>query len=79
MDGHLLVKRHTTINQITVSVIGGGVVTRCDRGRMCGGDYFTSFGAVNEGGKIKQTSVRGLSRWPPDEDFTQQPTKNTQA
>ena len=51
MDGHLLVKRHTTINQITVSVIGGGVVTRYDHGGMCGGDYFMLFGAVNEGGK----------------------------
>ena len=79
MNGHRLIKRHTTTNQITVSVIGEGFVTRFDRGSMCGGGYFTSFGAVNEGGKIKQTSVRGLSRWPPDEDFTQQPTKNTQA
>ena len=52
---------------------------RCDHGGICGGDYFTSFGAVNEGKKNKQKSVRGLSRWPPDKDFTQQPTKNTKA
>jgi hypothetical protein len=37
VDGHLLIKRHTTTNQITVSVIGGGFVTRCDRGSMCVG------------------------------------------
>jgi hypothetical protein len=51
MDGHLLVKRNETTSQITVSVIGGGFVMRCDRGGMCGGGYFTSFGAMNEGTK----------------------------
>ena len=40
VDGRLLIKRHMTTNQITVSVIGGGFVTRIDRGRSCGGGLF---------------------------------------
>jgi hypothetical protein len=36
MEGHLTMKRHTTTNQSTVSVMGGGVITRCDHGRTYG-------------------------------------------
>ena len=33
VHGHQKAKRHTTTNQQTVSVMGGGVIIRCDRGR----------------------------------------------
>ena len=79
MDGHQLMKKHTTTNQNTVSVIGGGFVMRIDRGQTCGGGYFMSYGAVNVGTKnLIKKSVCGL-RWLPDEDFTRHPTKKTQA
>ena len=54
MEGHLTMKKHTTTNQNTVSVMGGGCVMRFDLGGMCGWDDFTSFGAVNEATKIKK-------------------------
>ena len=44
-------KKHTTTNHSTVSVMGGGCVTRFDLGGTCGGDDFTSFGAANRGNK----------------------------
>ena len=79
MEGHLTIKKHTTTNHSTVSVMGGGCVTRFDLGGTCGGDDFTSFGAANEATKNKENkSDRGLRRQP-DDDFTQQPTKNMQA
>ena len=41
VDGHQLMKKHTTTNQSKVWVmIGGGFVTRIDRGRSCGGGLF---------------------------------------
>ena len=58
--------------------MGGGCVTRFDLGGTCGGDDFTSFGAANEATKNKENkSDRGLWRQP-DDNFTQQPTKNIQ-
>jgi hypothetical protein len=61
-----------------MSVMGGGCKVRFDLDRMCGGDDFTSFGAANESTKNEENkSDRGL-RWQPDDDFTQQPTKNMQ-
>ena len=51
VEVHLTMKKHTTTNQSTVSVMGGGCVTRFDLGRTCGGDDFTSFGAANESTK----------------------------
>ena len=79
MEGHLTMKKHTTTNHCTVLVMGGGCVTRFDLGGMCGGDNFTSFGATNEATKNEENkSDRGLWRQP-DDDFTQQPTKNMQA
>ena len=32
VHGHQKTKRHTTTNRKTVSAMGGGVITRCDRG-----------------------------------------------
>ncbi len=59
--------------------MGGGCVTRFDLGGTCGGDNFTSFGATNEATKNEENkSDRGLRRQP-DDNFTQQPTKNMQA
>ena len=53
-------------------------MTRFDLGGTCGGDDFTSFGTANEATKNKENkSDRGLRRQP-DDDFTQQPTKNIQ-
>jgi hypothetical protein len=78
VDGHQLMKKHTTTNQNTVSVIGGCFVTRIDRGQTLGGIFHVVWGCEcgNKKNLIKK-SVRGL-RWPPDEDFTRQPTKKTQ-
>ncbi len=71
-------KKHTTTNQSTVPVMGGSCVARFDLGRTCGGDNFTSFGAANEATTNEENkSDRGLRRQP-DNDFTQQPTKNIQ-
>ena len=71
-------KKYTTTNQSTVSVMGGGCVTRFDLSGTCGGGNFTSFGAANEVTKNEENkSDRGL-RMPPDDVFTQQPTKNMQ-
>ena len=36
VHGHQKTKRHTTTNQKTLSAMGGGVITRCDRGRTFG-------------------------------------------
>ena len=69
VDGHLLMERHTTTNQRKVSVIGvffgsGGAISR-------------RFGRQMRRQKNKiNKSVRGLSE-PLDDDFTQQPIKNT--
>ncbi len=60
-----MMKKHTTTNHSTVSVMGGGCVTRFDLGGICGGDDFTSFGATNEATKTKkinQIAVLGGSR-----------------
>ncbi len=51
VDGHQTMKRHMTTNQKTVSVMGGGVMTRCDHGGTYGGEDFMSFGAVNNATK----------------------------
>ncbi len=54
-------------------------MTRFGLGGTCGGDNFTSFGAANKATKkYENKSDRGLRRQP-DDDFTQQPTKNLQA
>ena len=58
--------------------MGRGCVTIFDLGGTCGGGDFTSFGAANEATKTEENKLdRGLSRQP-DDDFTQQPTKNIQ-
>ena len=36
VHGHQKLKRHTTTNQMTVSVMGGGVIRRCDCGKTYG-------------------------------------------
>ena len=77
VEGHLTMKKHTTTNQSTVLVMGGGCVTRFDLGGMCVGDDFTSFGAANEATKAKkinQIVVLAAA----GQRFTQQPTKNIQ-
>jgi hypothetical protein len=38
VEGHLTMKKYTTTNQSTVSVMGGGCVTRFDLDGTCGGD-----------------------------------------
>ncbi len=65
MEGHLTMKKHTTTNQSTVSVMGGGCVTRFDLIGMCGGDDFMSFGRQmrqQQTKKINQIVVLGGSR-----------------
>ena len=71
-------KKHTTTNQSTVSVMGGGCVTIFDLGGTCEGDNFTSFGAANEATKNEENKSNRVLRRQPDDDFTQQPTKNIQ-
>jgi len=44
-------KKHTTNNHSTVSVMRGDCVTRFDLSGTCEGDDFTSFGAANEATK----------------------------
>ena len=51
VDGHQMMKRHTTTNQKTVSVMGGGIMTNWDRGGTYRGDDFPSFGAANNATK----------------------------
>ena len=41
-------KKHTTPNEKTVSVMMGDVMMRCKHGGTYGGDDFTLFGAANE-------------------------------
>ena len=79
IDCHQTITRHTTTSQKTVSVVRGGVVTRCDCGRMYVGDDFTLFGVANESTKtkkIKQIVALGGCQ---TTNSTQQPTKNKQA
>ncbi len=62
-------KKHTTTNQKTVSVMRGDVMMRCDHGGTYGGDNFTSFGAANEATKkLRKKTDCGL-RGPPDDKF----------
>jgi hypothetical protein len=78
VEGHLTMKKHTTTNQSTVSVMGGGCVTRFDLIGTCGGDDLTSFEAANEATENEENkSDCGLRRQPND-NFTQQSTKNIQ-
>ena len=58
--------------------MGGGCVTIFDLGGMCGGDNFTSFGAANEATKNKENKSDRCLRRQPDDNFTQQLTKNIQ-
>ena len=57
VDGHQMMKRHMTTNQKTVSVMGGGIMTRWDHGGTYRGDDFPSFGAVNDATKIKKIKM----------------------
>jgi hypothetical protein len=51
VDGNQMMKRHTTTNQKTVSVMGRGIMMNWDRGGMYKGDNFPSFGAANNATK----------------------------
>ena len=70
-------ERHTTTNQRTVSVIGGFFGRDATAEERVGGANSRSFGRQMRRQKIEiNTSVCGL--WELlDDDFTQQPTKNT--
>ncbi len=53
-----MMKRHTTTNQKTVSVMGGGIMMRWCLGRIYyRGDDFPSFGAVNNATKNKKIKM----------------------
>ncbi len=51
VDGHQMMKRHTTTNQKTVSVMGGSIMTNWDLGGTYRGDDFPLFGAANNATK----------------------------
>ncbi len=69
IDGHQTMKRHTTIYQKTVFMMGGGVLTRQECSGMYVGDDFTSFGVANEATKDKENKTDCGLRRPPDDKF----------
>jgi len=54
VEGHLTMKKYTTTNHSTVSVMGGGCVTRFDLSGTCGGDDYTSIGVGMRQQKLRK-------------------------
>jgi hypothetical protein len=79
VDGHQMMKRHTTTNQKTVSVMGGGIMTNWDRGGTYRGDNFPSLVRRIMRQKIKRIKMIVALGSRQTMNSTQQPTKNKQA
>ncbi len=78
VDGHLSMKRHTTTNQSTVSMMGGDCVMRFDCGGTCGGAIYVVWGGEWGNKKFKKK----ISLWPSAANgwrFNTTTDQNTQA